>query len=72
MSFKPLKQGDRIRLKVRSLSGWRGNGTVLADCVGNGDAVVQFAADGASGSAPSIAIRREVALLQKQVQEAQP
>lgn len=45
-----LKAGDRVRLKVRSLFGWKGTGTVT-EIIGNGadpDTFVEILKDGSS------------------------
>jgi hypothetical protein len=43
-TMKLLKQGDRIRLNVRTLAGWKGMGTVPEDQLSEGD-VVEFVKD---------------------------
>ena len=48
--MRPLKAGDRVRLKVRSLFGWKGTGTVTA-VIGGGtdpDVSVEILKDGSS------------------------
>jgi len=65
--MKPLKKGDRIRLKVRTIGGWKGIGTVMEDEVVAGRGV-RFIKDGAEpGSLDSIlgcdACRHEVVVL---------
>lgn len=42
--MKRLKKGDRIRLKVRLLSGWKGTATLVED--ESPDGTVQFVKDG--------------------------
>ena len=60
-----LKQGDRIRLKVRTLSGWKGTGTVAVDQLHPEDGI-QFIKDGDHGPPYSGARRHEVAKLRGQ------
>jgi hypothetical protein len=61
-----LKKGDRIRLKVRTMAGWKGLGTVSADQHPYNDTIVFFR----DGKSPiydrCIAARREVALVRKE------
>ena len=45
MNRKLLKKGDRIRLKVRTIGGWKGTATVTADEQLGSD-LVQFRKDG--------------------------
>ena len=48
--MRPLKAGDRVRLKVRSLFGWKGTGTV-SEIIGDGtdpDTDVDILKDGSS------------------------
>ena len=48
--MRALKAGDRVRLKVRSLFGWKGTGTV-SEIVGDGtdpDTPVEILKDGSS------------------------
>ena len=48
--MRPLKSGDRVRLKVRSLFGWKGTGTV-SEIIGDGtdpNTSVEFLKDGSS------------------------
>lgn len=44
--MKLLKKGDRIRLKVRTMAGWKGTGTVMEDQI-TADGGVRFIKDGA-------------------------
>lgn len=44
--MKPLKKGDRIRLKVRTIFGWKGTATVVEDQ--RFDDTVRFVKDGDS------------------------
>jgi len=61
----PLRKGDRIRLKARTMSGWKGTGTVVEDQrIGNPS--VQFVKDGDTPEIPSGALRHEVAKLRDQ------
>ena len=55
-----LKVGDRIRLKVRALSGWKGLGTVTRDQI-PGSGLVSFRGDGHMDE--SVAGREEVAAM---------
>ena len=64
--MKTLKKGDRIRVKVRLLGGWKGFGTVSATPTSNSpDAVVWFFKDGQDTTDPFLgrnaACRHEVA-----------
>lgn len=43
--MKLLKKGDRVRLKVRTLFGWKGKGTVIRDQLTK-DSGVTFRKDG--------------------------
>ena len=48
--MRPLKAGDRVRLKVRSLFGWKGTGTV-SEIIGDGtdpNTSVEILKDGSS------------------------
>ena len=48
--MRPLKAGDRVRLKVRSLFGWKGAGTVT-EIIGDGtdpNTSVEILKDGSS------------------------
>ena len=48
--MRALKAGDRVRLKVRSLFGWKGTGTV-SEIIGDGtdpDTSVEILKDGSS------------------------
>lgn len=46
MGAKRLNAGDRIRLKVRTIGGWKGKGTVLTDQENGGPwALVRFRPD---------------------------
>ena len=64
MARRRLKTGDRIRLKVRTLGGWKGTGTVVCD-MAHEDDVVLFAKDGQERRdwLPCVAARHEVSLL---------
>ena len=55
-----LKKGDRIRLKVRTLGGWKGTGIVVEDQAHPNDGV-RFIKDGESAPTCSSACRHEVA-----------
>ena len=65
MSRKRLKTGDRIRLKVPTMCGWKGTGTVVRDMTHDND-TVDFAKDGDDDWPPSVACRHEVALIRSQ------
>ncbi len=41
---KPLKAGTRVRLKTRTVDGWKGTGTVLRDVLDD-DAIGKFRPD---------------------------
>jgi len=56
-----LKKGDRIRLKVRTIFGWKGTGTVTEDQL-HADDNVYFRKDGGIGERNG-ARRHEVALM---------
>lgn len=64
-----LRKGDRIRLKVPTIAGWRGKATVTLDQCKPDDLVV-FAKDGDDPEDPMknrcCACRHEVALLRNQ------
>ncbi len=43
---KPLKAGTRVRLKTRTVDGWKGTGTVIWDVLDDSyDAIVKFRPD---------------------------
>jgi hypothetical protein len=62
--MKKLKKGDRIRLNVYTISGWKGLGTVTEDQV---DDTVTFRRDGEDPeswfSGRSCAMRHEVSVV---------
>ena len=61
VDMKLLKKGDRIRLKVRTIGGWKGTGTVTEDQAYGSD-TIWFRKDG--GRADNCAAgRHEVALI---------
>lgn len=64
MRRRLLKAGDRIRLKVRTITGWRGTGTVIVDMV-HPDGAVRFRRDETPADQweHCVAGRHEVALL---------
>ena len=55
----PLKKGDRIRLKVRTMGGWKGIGVVTQDQSASDDAVWFRKTD--TGERHCSACRHEVA-----------
>lgn len=60
-----LKKGDRIRLKVRTVFGFKGTATVMEDQVGDEpDATIRFKKDG-STEEHCYACRHEVAKIRK-------
>ncbi len=63
-----LKKGDRIRLKVRTISGWIGLATVTHDQHGwdRDDDLVNYIRDGKPHDINCFALRREVAKLRDQ------
>jgi len=61
--MKLLKKGDRIRLKVRTIFGWKGIGTVIEDQLHENSAV-RFKKD-ENGSNNCTACRHEVAKMRK-------
>ena len=63
MAAKKLKKGDRIRLKVRTISGWKGTGTVIEDQITD---TVLFRRDGKREGDKCSACREEVALMRDQ------
>jgi len=63
-----LKKGDRIRLKVRTVTGWKGIGTVIKDQLHNGSGVL-FKRDGHNDLCGCGALSDEVVLLRNQAQE---
>ena len=66
MSRRRLKTGDRIRLKVPTLCGWKGTGTVVVD-MATDESAVRFTKDGQQPRhwLPCVAARHEVALLRQ-------
>lgn len=62
--MKLLKKGDRIRLKVRLITGWKGVGTVINDQLSENDSV-KFKRDGFDDFLGCLAGRHEVALIRK-------
>ena len=60
MSERRLKRGDRVRLKVRSIFGWKGCGTYLG-----GGAFVRDGSDGLTYG-PSMAADYELARMRDQ------
>jgi hypothetical protein len=62
-----LKKGDRIRLNVATVTGWRGKGTVLFDSYGR-DSLVSFHGDGTPQNSVSTAVRFQVSRLRDQSQ----
>ena len=62
--MKLLKKGDRIRLKVRTISGWKGLGTVSEDQMDN---IIAFFKDGEDHESSLLghnyAMRHEVAVI---------
>ena len=68
MGRRLLKKGDKIRLKVRTCSGWKGFGTVTQDQVYKDDAIL-FSKDDQElgfGNERNSACSHEVALLRNQ------
>ena len=61
---KPLKAGTRVRLKTRTVDGWKGTGTVLRDVLDD-DAIVKFRPDD-DESTTVMACRYQVAVLRDQ------
>jgi hypothetical protein len=59
--MKKLKKGDRIRLKVRTISGWEGIGTITEDQEGDS---ISFRKDGGTEE-NNRAMRHEVTLLKR-------
>lgn len=55
-----LKQGDRIRLKTRTIGGWKDCGTVKTNQLSEDDVVV-FAKDDYPYNDTCLALRHEVA-----------
>ena len=57
-----LRQGDRIRLKVQTANGWKGDAVVVEDQLSSDDIIAwRRNSDDPSGP-PSIAMRHEVIL----------
>lgn len=68
MPTKQIKVGDRIRLKVRLMGGWKGTGTVIfSDPYGG---IIEFLKDGDSldewGRTGCFVCKHEVAVMRKQ------
>lgn len=62
---KSLSRGDGIRLKVRTISGWKGTGTVVEDQVDCDDGVI-FVKDASVREWPfTHACRHEVARISR-------
>lgn len=62
-----LKKGDRIRLKVRTMSGWIGSATVIEQVPDTfSDSLVWFARDGRDPNEQCCALRSQVAKLRDQ------
>ena len=61
---KPLKAGTRVRLKTRTVDGWKGTGTLLRDFL-DGDDLVKFIPDD-DKTTTVMACRHEVAVLRDQ------
>jgi hypothetical protein len=66
--MKLLKKGDRIRLKVRTIGGWKGTATVTEDQI-SPDVTVWFRKDGSDPddwmADRCCACRHEVAVMRK-------
>ena len=59
-----LRKGDRIRLKVRTLDGWKGEAIVVEDQLSVADRLVTFRPLGSDPEMPpGLAMRHEVALI---------
>lgn len=58
-----LRRGDVIRLKVRTMGGFKGLGVVTEDMVSPGGAVYFVRMGRDLREIPSVAVRREVALI---------
>ena len=64
-----LRAGDRIRLKVRTMGGWKGEATVVKDQHGQDDPLVYFRRDDRPDWwPPGCALRDEVALVRSSAQ----
>ena len=57
-----LRKNDRIRLKVRTTFGWKGDAVVVRDQFSPEDIIVWRRSDDKSGGPPAIAMRHEVIL----------
>ena len=57
-----LRQGDRIRLKVRTAGGWKGDAVVLEDQLSPGGIIAWRRESDDPDVAPSLAMRHEVTL----------
>lgn len=62
--MRKLRAGDRIRLKVKTLTGWIGTGAVICD-QSTPDSGVVFQRDGYDSDDTCDACRHEVVLLRK-------
>ena len=64
---KPLKAGTRVRLKTRTVDGWKGTGTVIWDVIDDeDDALVKFRPDGGEEWEQVLACRYQVAVWRDQ------
>ena len=65
--MKQLKFGDKIRLKVPTISGWKGNATVVAFYPDYYGGSVEFLKDGEQldeyGRSYCIALRHEISVM---------
>lgn len=61
-----LRKGDHIRLKVRTISGWKGEAIVVEDQLSVDDRSVTFRRlDSDPEMPPGLAMRHEVALIRR-------
>ena len=70
-----LKKGDHVRLKIRTISGWKGTGIVLHDQYSNSpESIIKFRPDDADPNDEwrnCHALRRELSKIRTQGHETQ-
>ena len=59
---KLLRQGDHIRLKVRTIFGWKGKAIVIRDQLGPEDVIAWRRDSDDPNGPPSLSMRHEVVL----------